>query len=136
MFRNNALLNASPTVKSLLVTAFVNAAGTGAFMSGSVLYFSLHLHIAGDTLALTLSACALITLITTVPISAFLERFDLKSTIIFLHIFRGVTYSAYLLIDSVPAVHCSDPRRNHRRPPFESCIPSPPRCGSSFRSAS
>ncbi|MFE9927689.1 MFS transporter [Streptomyces sp. NPDC005533] len=96
-------MNVSPTVKSLLVTAFVNAAGTGAFMSGSVLYFSLHLHIAGDTLAVTLSACALITLITTVPISAFLERFDLKSVIIFLHIFRGVTYSAYLLIDSVPA---------------------------------
>ncbi|MGW6521505.1 MFS transporter [Streptomyces sp. NPDC054962] len=102
MFRKNVVLTASPTVKSLLITALVNATGTGAFVSGSVLYFSSHLHISGDTVASTLSACALVTLITTVPLSAFLERFDLKRIIICLHVFRGVLYSSYLLTDSVP----------------------------------
>ncbi|MEV6810234.1 MFS transporter [Streptomyces sp. NPDC051132] len=102
MFRNHPVLTASTTVKSLLVTALVNATGTGAFMSGSVLYFSSHLHIPGDTVAFTLSVCALVTLVTTVPLSAFLERFDLKQIIISLHIFRGLLYSSYLLADSVP----------------------------------
>ncbi|MDO0930182.1 MFS transporter [Streptomyces sp. TG1A-8] len=102
MFRNHPVLTASTTVKSLLVTALVNATGTGAFMSGSVLYFSSHLRIPDDTVAFTLSVCALVTLVTTVPLSAFLERFDLKRIIIVLHIFRGLLYSSYLLADSVP----------------------------------
>ncbi|MFG2618873.1 MFS transporter [Streptomyces sp. NPDC048507] len=98
--RKPALLSTSPTVRALLITALVNATGTGAFMSGSVLYFSNHLEIPAGTVGLTLSVCALLTLFTTVPASLLLERFGVKQTLIFLHLFRAGGYSAYLLVDS------------------------------------
>ncbi|MFE5538767.1 MFS transporter [Streptomyces sp. NPDC056492] len=98
--RKPAILNTSPTVRALLITALVNATGTGAFMSGSVLYFSNHLDVPADTVGVTLSVCALLTLFTTVPASLLLERFGVKRTLVFLHVFRAVGYSSYLLVDS------------------------------------
>src|SRR5882757_8954826 len=70
----------------LLATALINSTGSGAFAAGSVVFFTHYAGLSPAQVGGTLSAAALVGIVTTVPAGLVAERFGARRTLIVLHL--------------------------------------------------
>jgi MFS family permease len=91
----------SPAERSLLLVSLVNNAGSGAFLTGSVVYFTRNVGLPATGVAAAISVAGLAGLVMTVPAGLVAERVGAQRTLVILHILRTLGYSAFVLAGSL-----------------------------------
>jgi MFS family permease len=91
----------SPAERSLLLVSLVNNAGSGAFLTGSVVYFTRNVGLPATGVAAAISVAGLAGLVMTVPAGLVAERVGAQRTLVILHILRTLGYSTFVLAGSL-----------------------------------
>lgn len=84
----------------LLSAAALNSAGTGLFLTGSLLFFTHYIGLQARLVGLGLSIAAITGLVAAVPAGLIADRFGAKRVLLFLHIARVVLFAAYASVHS------------------------------------
>ena len=90
-----SLLPASRTSRSFLVVSLIDALGTGMFLAGSPLFFTLTLGLSTGQVGVGLTLSGLAGMLGLIPIGRLADRWGSKRMLIALNLWRGGCFAAY-----------------------------------------
>ncbi len=83
--------------------AFVDALGTGAFLTGSALFFTGDLGLSPQQVGLGLSVASAVGFLCSVPIGRLSDRVGARAALVALALWRGMSFLAYPFVDGFAA---------------------------------
>lgn len=92
-----------PNAKRLLVVGLVDSVGNGAYVSTSVVLFSVVLHLSATQIALGLALGGLTGLICTVPWGVMADRIGVRPVLLSIYMWRAVGNASFIFVHSFPA---------------------------------
>jgi MFS family permease len=96
------------TARSLVWVSLVDSIGTGVFLTGSIVYFTLGVHLKGPAVGFGLGIAGLVGFATTVPVSSLGDRIGPQRLLVLLQLWRFIGFCGYAFVHSfVPFVLCA-----------------------------
>jgi MFS family permease len=83
------------------VVSFIDSVGTGLFLGGSTLFFTLALHLSAAQVGLGLSLAGGTGFLCTVPFGRLADRFGARRTLVALQLWRGLCFVAYPFVSGL-----------------------------------
>ncbi|OLR94648.1 MFS transporter [Actinokineospora bangkokensis] len=90
----------SPGVRLLLVVSFIDAVGTGMFLTGSALFFTRGLGLSAGEVGFGLSLASLVGFACSVPVGKLSDRIGAQRALVALQVWRGLCFVAYPFADN------------------------------------
>ncbi len=90
-------------MRRFLVAAFVDAVGTGLFLTASALFFTRDLGLSAGQVGLGLSLAGVTGFLVAVPVGRLSDRVGPLPTLVGLQVWRGACFLGYLVVDGFPS---------------------------------
>jgi predicted MFS family arabinose efflux permease len=86
----------------MLAIGLIDSTGTGLYLAGSAVFFTIALHLSAAQVGIGLSIAGLLGLVAQPLIGGWADRWGAKQVLITLHLWRAVSFAAFVLVADYP----------------------------------